>query len=75
MSLKVFAFTCGWITLPTAFFLVGADGAVTVPVPVYFIDHPNGRALFDTGLGLRFQRARQRITFGASRADRQAIQW
>jgi len=57
MTLKLYALTCGWLSLKTSFFLDGAPGFVTVPAPVYFIDHPKGRALFDTGLGLRFRRA------------------
>ncbi|MET0294059.1 MAG: N-acyl homoserine lactonase family protein [Phenylobacterium sp.] len=54
--MKLYAFTCGWMTLRTSTFLVGAEGKVRVPVPAYLIDHPEGRALFDTGLGERFRR-------------------
>jgi N-acyl homoserine lactone hydrolase len=50
MTLKVFAFTCGWLTVPTALLLEGESGSLTVPVPVYLIEHPRGRALFDSGL-------------------------
>jgi N-acyl homoserine lactone hydrolase len=28
----------------------GGEGDITVPIPVYLIEHPKGRALFDTGL-------------------------
>jgi hypothetical protein len=28
----------------------GGEGNITVPVPVYLIEHPKGRVLFDTGL-------------------------
>lgn len=48
--------TCGWLTLPAAFFLAGEPGDLTVPVPAYLIDHPDGRVLFDAGLGERFRR-------------------
>ena len=57
MSLKLYAFTCGWLNLRHAFLLDGAPGRIIVPVPAYLIDHPKGRALFDTGLGIRFRRA------------------
>ena len=30
--------------------LRSGEGDITVPVPVYLIEHPKGRALFDTGL-------------------------
>jgi glyoxylase-like metal-dependent hydrolase (beta-lactamase superfamily II) len=55
MSLKVYAFTCGWLTLPKALLLEGETGSMTVPVPSYLIDHPKGRALFDTGLHMDTQ--------------------
>jgi N-acyl homoserine lactone hydrolase len=28
----------------------GGEGDITVPIPVSLIEHPKGRALFDTGL-------------------------
>ena len=50
MDLKVYAFTCGWLTVPTALLLEGERGSLTVPVPAYLIEHPRGCALFDSGL-------------------------
>ncbi len=50
MELNVRAFTCGWLTVPTALLLEGEAGSLTVPVPAYLIEHPKGRALFDSGL-------------------------
>jgi len=50
MDLKVYAFTCGWLTVPTALLLEGETGSIKVPVPVYLIEHPKGYALFDSGL-------------------------
>ncbi|HSQ05010.1 MAG TPA: N-acyl homoserine lactonase family protein [Burkholderiales bacterium] len=50
MDLRVYAFTCGWLTVPAALLLEGESGSLTVPVPVYLIEHPKGRALFDSGL-------------------------
>jgi N-acyl homoserine lactone hydrolase len=55
MDLKVYAFTCGWLTVPTALLLEGESGSLTVPVPVYLIEHPKGRALFDSGLHIDTQ--------------------
>lgn len=48
--MRVFAFTCGWVTGPLSGFLAGEEGRIRVPVPCYLIDHPRGKALFDTGL-------------------------
>lgn len=49
-EIKLYAMTCGWITMPAGFFLAGQTGNLAVPVPCYFIDHPKGTILFDTGL-------------------------
>ena len=49
----LYAFTCGWITMPLRSFI--ADEAKTpfrVPAPAYLIEHEKGLAVFDTGLGV-----------------------
>jgi N-acyl homoserine lactone hydrolase len=57
MSLTLRAFTCGWFQAPVSFFIDGGETTVLrSPVPAYLIEHPKGRALFDTGLGVRFRR-------------------
>ncbi len=48
--MRLFAFTCGWLTGAAGLFLDGAAGRLRVPVPAFLIDHPRGRVLFDTGL-------------------------
>src|ERR1051325_6669760 len=50
MSVKLYAFTCGTVTGEFARLMEGGEGEITVPIPVYLIEHPNGCALFDTGL-------------------------
>ena len=50
MTAQLYAFTCGYLTLPRGLMLKGESGFMTVPVPSYLIVHPKGRALFDTGL-------------------------
>ncbi len=50
MSVRLYAFTCGFLTIPRRFMLEGEDGFITVPVPSYLVVHPTGRALFDSGL-------------------------
>lgn len=58
MSLRLIAFSCGWFQCKNSFFVEGWDDQTYVrsPVPSYLIDHPKGRAVFDTGLGLRYRR-------------------
>ncbi|WP_430416503.1 N-acyl homoserine lactonase family protein [Parasphingorhabdus sp.] len=53
-AVLLYAFTCGYITLPTSYFIGGEDGKTKVPACVFLIDHPKGLALFDTGFSDRF---------------------
>ena len=50
MTVKLYAFTCGTVTGEFGHLMEGGKGDITVPVPVFLIEHPKGRALFDTGL-------------------------
>lgn len=47
---ELYAFTCGFLTIPRGFLLEKAEGFITVPVSSYLIVHPKGRVLFDSGL-------------------------
>jgi len=49
-EVELYAFTCGFLTIPHGILLEGMKGKITVPVPSYLIAHPNGRVLFDSGL-------------------------
>ena len=50
---SLYAFTCGWITMPLRSLLEDAEKTpVRLPVPVYLIEHAKGLAVFDTGLGV-----------------------
>lgn len=55
MSVRLLAFACGWLTGPRALFVEGAKGSVRVPVPVFVIEHPRGRVLFDSGMHRELQ--------------------
>ena len=50
MTVRLYAMTCGWLTMPMEMFLDGEEGEIRLPVPCYLIDHPKGQALFDSGL-------------------------
>ncbi|MGF9693764.1 N-acyl homoserine lactonase family protein [Rhizobium sp. 0TCS1.26] len=50
MCPRLYAMTCGWLTMPYRLFLSGSAGWLVIPVPSYLIVHPKGTALFDTGL-------------------------
>lgn len=56
-ALTLFAFNTGWFQCKPGYFIEGEEGAyLRGPVPSYLIDHPKGRALFDTGMGVRYRR-------------------
>jgi glyoxylase-like metal-dependent hydrolase (beta-lactamase superfamily II) len=56
-KLRLFAFNCGWFQCRPGYFVEGDEGDyLRGPVPSYLIDHPKGRALFDTGMGVRYRR-------------------
>ena len=50
MSIKLYAFTCGTVTGDFGRLMEGGEGDITVPIPAYFIEHPKGTAVFDTGM-------------------------
>jgi N-acyl homoserine lactone hydrolase len=50
VSLRVYAFTCGHLTGELGHLMEGGEGRIRLPIPAYLIEHPNGTALFDTGM-------------------------
>ena len=50
MSVSLYAFTCGELEGEFGRVMEGAEGHVTMPIPVFLIEHPKGRVLFDSGL-------------------------
>lgn len=56
-SLTLYAFNTGWFQCKPGYFVEGDEGEyLKGPVPAYLIDHPKGRTLFDTGMGVRLRR-------------------
>ncbi len=50
MTVRLFAFTCGWLTGELGYLMEGGEGKVDLPIPSYLIEHPKGTMLFDTGM-------------------------
>ncbi len=50
MSIRLYAFSCGWLEGAADLFLPEAPGRLRAPVPSYLIAHPRGHVLFDTGM-------------------------
>lgn len=56
-TLTLYAFNTGWFQCRPGYFIEGEVGDyLKGPVPSYLIDHPRGRALFDSGMGVRYRR-------------------
>ena len=50
MAVRIRLLTCGWLETDLGPLFGGAEGRVRLPIPSVVIDHPKGRAVFDTGL-------------------------
>jgi glyoxylase-like metal-dependent hydrolase (beta-lactamase superfamily II) len=50
MTLRLFGCVCGQFHGPAAGLGMAGEGTVSVPVPFYVLEHPDGVALFDCGL-------------------------
>jgi N-acyl homoserine lactone hydrolase len=50
MTAKLYAMTCGRLTGELSRLMEGGEGQATLPIPAFLIEHPKGRALFDTGM-------------------------
>ncbi|TMA77911.1 MAG: MBL fold metallo-hydrolase [Deltaproteobacteria bacterium] len=48
--MRVFAFTCGWLSSDLGLILGGESGTARLPIPAYLIQHPRGTVLFDSGM-------------------------
>lgn len=55
MSVRMYAMTCGWLSMRFDFFIDGEQGMVVVPIPSYLIKHPKGTLLFDSGMSTELQ--------------------
>ena len=56
MMPKLFAFTCSWWRADPSFFIDGEAGdKIRSPIPAYFIEHPKGLVVFDTGMAERYR--------------------
>lgn len=49
-TVRLYAMTCGWLSADISMMLGRAKGMIRFPIPVYLIEHPKGRILFDTGM-------------------------
>ncbi len=50
MPVKLYAMTCGHLNGPFDALMEGGEGRIDLPIPSFLIEHPKGRALYDTGM-------------------------
>ncbi len=56
MTVRLYAMTCGHLTMPVSMLIEGGEGTLKIPIPAYLIEHKKGVALFDSGMSLLVQR-------------------
>jgi hypothetical protein len=50
MTAKLYAMTCGRLGGDFGRLMEGGEGTIDLPIPSFLIEHPKGRALYDTGM-------------------------
>ncbi len=66
-------FTCGRLALRLSCLLRGQPGEIAVPVTAYLLEHPTGKAVFDTGPGPRSARSAGEARNGPFDVDEDAL--
>ena len=61
MSVRIQPMICGWLEVDTKFILQDQPGRVKLPIPSFLIEHPKGRAIFDSGLHRELQKGSERL--------------
>lgn len=61
MSIRIQPMVCGWLEVAAASIVANEPGRFKLPIPSFLIEHPKGRAIFDTGLHRELQRDSGRL--------------
>ncbi|HXW83357.1 MAG TPA: N-acyl homoserine lactonase family protein [Candidatus Binataceae bacterium] len=61
MAVRIHPMVCGWLEVDARNILADQPGRWRLPVPSYLIEHPRGRAVFDTGLHRELTRGSERL--------------
>lgn len=61
MSVRIHPMVCGWLDVDAKNILAKQPGRLRLPIPSFLIEHPKGRAVFDTGLHRDLQRSAERL--------------
>jgi glyoxylase-like metal-dependent hydrolase (beta-lactamase superfamily II) len=61
MAVRIHPMVCGWLDVDARFILAKQPGRLSLPIPSFLIEHPKGRAVFDTGLHRDLQAGPSRL--------------
>jgi N-acyl homoserine lactone hydrolase len=61
MAVRIHPMVCGWLEVDAKNILANQPGRLRLPIPSFLIEHPKGRAVFDTGLHRDLQNSAQRL--------------
>lgn len=61
MTVRVRTLTCGWLTTDAGGMVPGQVGEMRLPVGAFLVEHPSGRAVFDTGMHADLEHGRDRM--------------
>jgi N-acyl homoserine lactone hydrolase len=61
MAVKIHPMLCGYLEVEALSLLKNEPGRIKIPIPGFLIEHPKGRAVFDTGLHRELQTSSARI--------------
>ena len=61
MAVRVRTLTCGWLTSDAAGMVPGRSGRMHLPVGAFLVEHPDGTAVFDTGMHPELEHTKDRM--------------
>jgi len=61
MDVRVRTLTCGWIRADAGGMVPGQTGTMRMPVGAFLIEHPDGTAVFDTGMHPELEHTKERL--------------
>ncbi|MFL6204876.1 MAG: N-acyl homoserine lactonase family protein [Acidimicrobiales bacterium] len=61
MAVRLRTLTCGWIVADAAGMVPGQGGRMRMPVGAFVIEHPDGTAVFDTGMHPQLAVTKERL--------------
>ena len=61
VAVRVRTLTCGWIVADAGGMVPGQEGRMRMPVGAFLVEHPQGTAVFDTGMHAELEHTKERM--------------